>query len=390
MIRPGGTVAFVNNSRETFTPTISGAIATCVLEVGRAALAEGFDCPVITRPADAAAYEWPDLRMTSPVREHPPLRAKALRARRRLNGWARPDQWVFAHEVVAQLEELRPRAVVVNNDPEIAVFLRRRLPWVSVVHWFHNLEMSSDRFRQRFAADRGIRSVAVSGYLARAVEQVYQLTPLSVGAVLNGVAAERFTTERASPTVTVGYVGRLAVEKAPDTLVEACIRVAGRGVPFRLQLVGDTNWGFSSANPFVDRVHALVAELEATGVEVIRTGHLAREDISGALARSDIHVTPSRWDEPCGLTTLEGLASGQAVVGSATGGTPELLDGAGLLFPRDDVEALADVLDGLIRDPEARAAWGRRARGRAESLTWERTWDGLARAAGLRGAGDGD
>jgi glycosyltransferase involved in cell wall biosynthesis len=120
---------------------------------------------------------------------------------------------------------------------------------------------------------------------------------------------------------------------------------------------------------------------------VVRTGHLERADIPGALAASDIHVTPSRWDEPCGLTTLEGLASGQAVVGSATGGTPELLDGAGLLFPRDDVEALADVLDGLIRDHEARVSWGARARSRAESLPWEQTWDGLARAAGLRADG---
>ena len=129
---------------------------------------------------------------------------------------------------------LRPQAVVVNNDPEVAVFLSRKLRGVRVVHWFHNLEMSSDRFRRRFAADRGIRSVAVSAYLARAVEQVYQLTPLTVTAALNGVAADRFGTERTSPLVTVGYVGRLAVEKAPDTLVAACIRVAERGARFRL------------------------------------------------------------------------------------------------------------------------------------------------------------
>jgi glycosyltransferase involved in cell wall biosynthesis len=382
-----GTVAFVNNSRETFTPTVSGAIATCVHEVGRVALAEGFDCPVITRPADAAPHDWPDLRVLRPIRQHRRASAKAQRARRRLNGWARPDQWVFAREALAELEQLRPRAVVVNNDPEVAVFLSRKLPGMRVVHWFHNLEMSSDRFRRRFAADRGIRSVAVSGYLARAVEQVYQLTPLTVTAALNGVAADRFGTERTSPLVTVGYLGRLAVEKAPDTLVAACIRVAERGARFRLQLVGDTNFGFSSRNPFVDRVDSLVAELEGLGIEVVRTGHLERPGIPGALAASDIHVTPSRWDEPCGLTTLEGLASGQAVVGSATGGPPELLDGAGLLFPRDDIDALADVLEGLIRDANARAAWGARARSRAESLTWERTWDGLAHAAGRRVVG---
>ena len=159
----------------------------------------------------------------------------------------------------------------------------------------------------------------------------------------------------------------------------ACLLLAGRGVTaFRLQLVGDTNWGFSNPNPFSGKVDALVADLEALGVEVTRMGHLPRNEIAEALTRSDIHVTPSRWDEPLGLTTLEGLASGQAVVGSATGGTPELLGGAGRLFPREDPEALADLLEELILDPALRASWGRRARARAESLTWQRTWDGIA------------
>ena len=77
--------------------------------------------------------------------------------------------------------------------------------------------------------DPGLRSVAVSRYLARAVEQVYQLTPLSVAVALNGVAAERFSTERRAPKVTVGYLGRLAVEKGADTLVTACILLADAG-----------------------------------------------------------------------------------------------------------------------------------------------------------------
>ena len=76
-----------------------------------------------------------------------------------------------------ELDALKPRVAVVSNDPEIAVFLRNKRPDLRVVHWFHNLEMSSDRHRRRFAADPGLRSVAVSRYLARAVEQVYQLTP---------------------------------------------------------------------------------------------------------------------------------------------------------------------------------------------------------------------
>ncbi|MGW9631485.1 glycosyltransferase family 4 protein [Agromyces sp. NPDC055520] len=380
------TIAIVNNSRETFTPVVSGAIATCVLNVGRAAISEGYDCPVITRAAIGVdEYEWPDLRFVRGIKWPAPLPAKLLRIRRRLNGWRAPDQWVYARDVLAELKRLRPQVAIVNNDPEVAVFLSKRLPSVQVVHWFHNLEMSSDRFRRHYARDRKLRSVAVSAYVARAIEQVYKLRPFTVSTVLNGVDTEQFGTERTSPLPTIGFVGRLSVEKAPDTLADACVRVAERGTRFRLQIVGDTNFGFSSGNPYYDRLNARIADLERHGIEVVRTGHLERGQIPSALAASDIHVTPSRWDEPCALTILEGLASGQAVVGSSTGGTPELIAGAGFLFPRDDAEALADVLDELIRDPEARASWGVRARQRAESLTWARTWNGLASAAGLLG-----
>jgi glycosyltransferase involved in cell wall biosynthesis len=386
-----GTIAWVNNSRETFTPTVSGAIATCIHEVARAAMAEGYACPVVTRPAPAEPHDWPDLHLTPAARDGGALHAKALRARRRLTGWARPDQWAYAADVLDRVRRIAPRVVVVNNDPEIAVHLRAKLPGVRVVHWFHNLELAGDRFRRRFAADPDLRSVAVSGYLARAVEQVYGLTPLSVAAVLNGVSARDYPTDRAPgvPAIpTIGYLGRLAVEKAPDTLVRAGIILARRGVEFRLQLAGDTNWGFTSKHPFHLELDRLLAELESLGIEVVRTGHLARDEVPRALTRTDVHVTPSRWDEPCGLTTLEGLASARAVVGSATGGTPELLHGAGRIFPRDDDAALADVLEELVRDRDLREDLGRRARERAEALTWERTWDGLARAAGVRRVGE--
>ena len=53
-----------------------------------------------------------------------------------------------------ELDALRPRVAIVSNDPEIAVFLRNKRPDLRVVHWFHNLEMASDRYRRRFAAGK--------------------------------------------------------------------------------------------------------------------------------------------------------------------------------------------------------------------------------------------
>jgi glycosyltransferase involved in cell wall biosynthesis len=79
------------------------------------------------------------------------------------------------------------------------------------------------------------------------------------------------------------------------------------------------------------------------------------------------------------------MAAGNAVVATRTGGTPEVVGDAGLLFERDDVAALADLLERLIASPAERDEWGRRARARAETLTWARTyrqWRALAGQAG--------
>jgi glycosyltransferase involved in cell wall biosynthesis len=95
------------------------------------------------------------------------------------------------------------------------------------------------------------------------------------------------------------------------------------------------------------------------------------------LVETDIHVVPSRWDEPIGLTVLEGMAAGLAVVGTACGGIPEVIWNAGRLVPREDAHALAAVLEELIADPGQRVRLGAIARERALKLSWDATWAAL-------------
>ena len=375
---PPCSVALVNNSRDTFTPTASGAIATCLWELCRAAADEGAPPIVITVPGEGETYPWDRLRTIAPyLGPANPYQRRLLRAERRLSGWARVGQRSYARQVAAVVAELRPATVVCNNDPEVAVHLRRAAPEVRVVHWFHNLELCAEGFRRRYVGDSGITTVAVSRYLARAIEATYQLEPLSVAVAHNGVDAETFHPVDAvrlpSPPV-IGFVGRIGVEKAPDTLVRACLWMARTRSDFALQLVGDTQFGPSTATAFSSGVEVLLDELTAAGISVTRTGHLPRAEVPAALRATDIQVVPSRWDEPCALTVLEGLATGLVVVASATGGTPELVGDAGVLFPRDDVPSLAGVLGRLLDDPDRRSALATTARRRATEFTWAATW----------------
>lgn len=387
-------IVLLNNSRETFTPTVSGAIGTCLWEVVRAAHAVG-DAPVVlTRPADADPYPWD---ATEFLKVPGARSGRAERAVRRLTGWAHPSQRAYAHAATARLRELRPAVVVCNNDPEIAAYLRARLPDVRVLHWFHNLELARDGWRRRFARE-DVVPLAVSEYLARAVEQVYAMTPRTVAVAYNGVDAERFRprggtqgdrtprggAEADTPDPTrpvLGFLGRLAVEKGPDVFLRAALDLAERGREFDVQVLGDTNWGFYDGGPYGREVLGLIDALTAAGVSVRHPGHVPRDDVPAALRRADVHVVTSRWDEPFGLTTLEGMASGLAVVATATGGSPEVVGDAGLLVPRDDPAALADALERLLASPAELARLQHAARSRAERFPWSRTWAALAAAS---------
>jgi glycosyltransferase involved in cell wall biosynthesis len=224
------------------------------------------------------------------------------------------------------------------------------------------------------------------------VETVFQLEPLSVAVAMNGVDTDRFrpAAERPPGPPVFGFVGRICVEKAPDTFLRACLLLAETRSDFAVQLVGDTNWGRSESTDMRRSVDELAGELAGRGIAVRRPGHLPRTEVAVALRSSDVHVVPSRWDEPCGLTLFEGLATGVPVVASATGGSPEVVGDAGILFARDDVPGLAGALARLLDDPGERLALGRRARERAEGLTWLRTWSALRAAAGSDEVGGHD
>ena len=98
------------------------------------------------------------------------------------------------------------------------------------------------------------------------------------------------------------------------------------------------------------------------------TGETA--DMTTHLAAADVVAVPSR-NEGMGRVIVEAMALGLSVVATAVGGIPDVVtDGeCGRLVGPDDVDALAEALVELGRDPALRRKLGEAAEERAEAFS---------------------
>lgn len=76
-----------------------------------------------------------------------------------------------------------------------------------------------------------------------------------------------------------------------------------------------------------------------------------RGDVERWLAAADVFVLPSVW-ESRPLAVQEAMAAEVPVIATRTGGIPDLLDGAGILFDVDDVAAMVNGVRSLLTKPE--------------------------------------
>jgi glycogen(starch) synthase len=101
---------------------------------------------------------------------------------------------------------------------------------------------------------------------------------------------------------------------------------------------------------------------------VQRLGRLALAKLAPWLGHAAIFVLPARY-EPFGLTVLEAGLAGCALVLGDIPSLREVWDGAALFVPPDQPDALAEVLERLIRDVWRRERLAQRARARALQYT---------------------
>jgi glycosyltransferase involved in cell wall biosynthesis len=256
--------------------------------------------------------------------------------------------------VIAILRSLRPGILEIHQQPRLALALSYLFPRLKILLFLHNDPLAMRGLKsaagRRLALARLHRVVCVSDYLKR--RYMTGLSGPGPAVLPNPLTLADLPPRAAARAPEILCAGRIVPDKAPDIFIAACAQALPLLPGWSARLIGGDRFGPASPEtPYVTQTRAA-----ATAAGVTFTGPLPHAEVLAAMARAAIVVVPSRWPEPFGLTALEALASGAAVITTGQGGLPEITGDAALTVPPDDAAVLAAALLRLARDPAATAA----------------------------------
>jgi starch synthase len=244
---------------------------------------------------------------------------------------------------------------------------------------------------ERTAFEGADAVIAVSHGMRADILRCYPgIDPAKVRVVHNGIDLERwqpvddpeivrgFGIDPSRPSVI--FVGRITRQKGLPYLLAAAQRLAPE-----VQLILCA--GTPDTPEILAEVQTGVAALQAERSGVIWIDRLlSKPELAALLSASTTFVCPSVY-EPLGIVNLEAMACGLPVVGTATGGIPEVVvdgvtgrlvpiqqvdDGTGTpLDPEQFIADLAAALSAVVADPTAARVMGIAGRRRAEAeFSW--------------------
>lgn len=296
------------------------------------------------------------------------------------------DLLFFRHRIklLRQLKEFRPDLIHVTGPGHMGILgaiLAKQLNVPLIASWHTNVhEFGAKRLRKllrflpestRRMASNFLEEITLDSILwfykigrilfapnPELVNMLASRTRRPTYLMQRGIDTTLFSPARRTRTdgeFVIGYVGRLSAEKNVRQLVEIERKLVAQGIGnYRFLVVGDGG----------DR-HWLESHLQRFNMPGILIG----EALAEAYANMDVFVFPSETDT-FGNVVLEALSSGLPTLVSSGGGPKYIIRQGVDGFEADGVQAYADRILQLYRDPALRGRLSANARSGADRYSW--------------------
>jgi len=289
-----------------------------------------------------------------------------------------PATLAFVRRLRRALADDAPTLVHVHGLKALLLISRALPPGTPLVWHVHDFVSERPMVARLLQgpARRVTRAIAVSEAARQDLARVVPDLPVTV--VHNGVDLDRFSPAdrdgsalgslaglAVAPggTFQVGLVATYADWKGHEAFLHALARTDPE---IRGYIVGGPVYTTSGSQVTLARLRELAGQLGLAD----RVGFIPFQDDPADVYRMlDVVVHASTRREPFGLTVVEAMACGRAVVVAADGGALELFEEgeSALGHPPGDVEALARAIDRLAHDQILHVRLRRNARAAAEA-----------------------
>jgi len=227
----------------------------------------------------------------------------------------------------------------------------------------------------RFSAQRANALIAISESTRRDAIKILHIPPENIQTIPLGIssafrpiqdtqALNACREKYQLPEKFILNVGLVEPRKNLPLLLKAYHKLFELTGPPPLVIVGRFGWG-------VDEVHLQIKDL---GIEkhVIFTGYVPAPELPLIYNLSEIFVYPSLY-EGFGFPPLEAMACGTPTITSAVSAMQDQVGEGGMLVAPNDINALTQAMDLLLRDKQLQQTLAQKGRIQAGNFSWERT-----------------
>lgn len=267
------------------------------------------------------------------------------------------------------------KSVIEKIDPDVVFTNSMVIPWGGIlaamlgkphvwfVHEFGVLDFNL-RFYQPFEEmiqiirdssdliftnSQAVKTVLFGPQVDEKIHPIRQY--VAVPSPADSANAESYFRRMAATKLAV--VGHIAPHKGQEDAILAVRNLVQRGIDIELLIVG------SAVASHLERLTKIVYDEDLARYVQFRD---YQEEIFSAIAQADILLTCAKC-EAFGRVTLEAMLLRKAIVGTNTGGTPELIQQGvtGFLYEPGDQRQLADHIEFLIKNKRKMQEFGEAA-----------------------------
>lgn len=373
-------ICYVLPPFERYSPTSGGALATIVLHQTRELTKRGYRVTILAPEFSGDKYSGAEIEFFKfEQREDLNIvrRFFSSKVRGRSGKYEWPYFEYYLEIIKTKLRAIKPDIVIVFNEFSSPLEIKAILPNARVIVYLHNehprIRQAENYFDENLDSTAQVWSV--SNYLRDATKRAFPRGAAKIVTLYNGVDTQTFSPRldeyqlpQLYEPVRVLYVGRTDATKGTDLVPRAVAALRAQGENVELTVAGST-WFYDhdkqNERPYMRELRAAMG---AAGARYL--GHIARPDLPAIFREADVACVPSRFNEPFGLTALEGMASGCAMIVSNRGGLPEFCAGAALIIEPDAPDDLTNALRRLVRDRALLARTKELGRTRALQYDW--------------------